>query len=854
MTDRSVNRITALAIFLTSLIVYLMTMAVTVSFWDAGEFIAASYSLGIPHSPGTPLYVLVGRVFCLLPVAMSAAQKVNLLSTVSAALGVLMAYLIMANVVRMMFGAGRTAAGRFIRLAGPVIGSFYLMFSSTYWTNASESEVYALSTFVMGFCCVLVLRWLKNPSGEVDDLTRSRITESATPQEVKVILGREEEKRKRHSTSLILLIVYLLSLGIGFHLGTVMVYGGIFFMILMVREKTFSNFELIVFTFGFAVIVADMTLHKQSNLTIIGLVILAILVMWTVMSKGKFALVASLLFFLGISVHLFLLIRSHMNPELDMVDPETWRALYAHLRREQYPPMNVFVRKASPLWQTGQFLRYFVDQFRILGDVKAGPLNIGALSVFIPTALGLYGIGVNFLRERKTWVLNFTNLAVHTIGMIILLNFSDHEPRERDYFYGPGFYFFSLFIGIGASSMLMMLAGHLRESGKKIARVVIPVGVILIVFSILPARVHWFSHDRSDNWLARDYAYNMLTGCEPDAILITNGDNDTYPLWYIQTVEGYRRDVKVVNRMLLNTAWYVKQLRDHEPPVPIELTDIEIERLRPVRDSRDGSIIWTYTRVLDHIVRTTNWKRPIYFGVTVPKEVWEVYADYLEMQGMVRRLVARKGRYMVNDFQMARNMRDIFEYRGVLNEDGTADTSLFKSLDVTTMYQNYSVATMQLAFNKGRKNEYPEAIEWAEMSFAISPTFDWGRKELGIYYMHNRQYDKAIEYFKSEQVRDPDNCDFHLGVAAVYEAMGDLDSALDALARSSDEMIACRDIFTHGFNIAARLGRRARAKEFVKKWLDLHPEDREMANFYADIDRILDQETAAEDSVDSGGE
>ncbi|MBU8923211.1 MAG: tetratricopeptide repeat protein, partial [Bacteroidales bacterium] len=686
------------------------------------------------------------------------------------------------------------------------------------------------------------------------DETKKSITASATPPEVKAMLGREEEKRKRHSTSLIFLIVYLLSLGIGFHLGTVMVYGGIFFMMLMVREKTFSNFELIVFTFGFAVIVADMTLHKQSNLTIIGLVILVILVLWTVMSKGRFALIASLLFFLGISVHLFLLIRSHMNPELDMVDPETWRALYAHLRREQYPPMNVFVRKASPLWQTGQFLRYFVDQFRILGDVKAGPLNIGVLSVVIPTALGLYGIGVNYLRERKTWVLNFTNLAVHTIGMIILLNFSDHEPRERDYFYGPGFYFFSLFIGIGASSMLLMLAGYLRESGRKIARVVIPVGLILIVFSILPARVHWFSHDRSDNWLARDYAYNMLTGCEPDAILITNGDNDTYPLWYIQTVEGYRRDVKVVNRMLLNTSWYVKQLKDQEPGVPIDLTDIEIERLRPVRDSRNGNIIWTYTRVLDHIVRTTNWKRPIYFGVTVPKEVWEMYSDYLEMQGMVRRLVAKKGRYMVNDYQMARNMRDIFEYRGVLTEDGKTETSLYKSIDVTTMYQNYSVATMQLAFNAGRKKEYPEAIDWAERSFAISPAFDWGRKELGIYYMHNRQYDKAIEYFKSQQVRDPDNCDFHLGVAAVYETMGDLDSALDVLALSSDVAIACRDIYTHGFNIAARLGRRTEAKEFVKKWVDLHPEDREMANFYADIDRILDEESARRDSTDSGVE
>ncbi len=161
MSGKNLSRALAAGILLVSLAVYLMTMAVTVSFWDSGEFVATSYILGIPHSPGTPLYVLVGRVFCLLPLAMSAAQKVNLLSTVSAALGVLMAYLAMAMVVRFMFGKPKTAAEKFAHYAGPLAGSFFLMFSDTYWTNASEAEVYALSTFVMGFCTVLALRWLE---------------------------------------------------------------------------------------------------------------------------------------------------------------------------------------------------------------------------------------------------------------------------------------------------------------------------------------------------------------------------------------------------------------------------------------------------------------------------------------------------------------------------------------------------------------------------------------------------------------------------------------------------------------------------------------------------------------------
>ncbi len=281
-----------------------MTMAVTVSFWDSGEFISVSYILGIPHSPGTPLYVLVGRVLTMLPLPMSVAQKVNFLSVLTGSLGVLMAFLVSSSVLRFMYGEPKKLAGKLAHIAGPAAGSLFLVFSDTYWTDATEAEVYALSAFVMGLCTLLALKWLWAHT--------SRAVEGA---------GTAVESERTDSRSLVLLIVYLLALGIGFHLGTILVYGGIFLMILMVGRKSFSNFELFVVTFGMAILVADMTLYLDTSITLVLLSIFGVLLLWTSLSKGRFALQASLLFILGLSVHLFMYIRSAHDPAIDMVDP-----------------------------------------------------------------------------------------------------------------------------------------------------------------------------------------------------------------------------------------------------------------------------------------------------------------------------------------------------------------------------------------------------------------------------------------------------------------------------------------------------------------------------------------------------
>ena len=839
MSDRKLNYLIASLVFLLALIIYVMTMAARVSFWDSGEFIATSYILGIPHSPGTPMYVLVGRVFTMLPLGISIAQKVNFLSALCGALGVLMAYLVMHYVVRMMFKGAADGLKKFILYAGPVTGSLFLTFSDTYWWDATEAEVYALSAFVMGLCVVLALKWYQNPAGVLGKGRKKIILEEMGKQEGKKEISRLEQIRKKHSRNLVLLIIYLLSLGIGFHLGTILIYGGVFILLLLVKDKAISNFELLVFTFGMAVLVADMTLYKNSMITVVGLLIFLVLLIWCSLSEGWFAVSATALFILGISVHLYLYIRSGLDPAIDEVDPETWRALYYVIRREQYPPLNVFQRKASWIFQFKFFWNYFYNQFRMWGDYSIGILNIGKLSILVPLVLGLYGIGTHFSRERRSWYLVFISFLLNSLGLIVFLNFSADEVRERDYFYSGAFYFFTIFIGIGATSLLILARDYFRERKMQVRRYVLSLGVLLVICAILPARHHWFKHDRSENYLARDYAFNLLAPLEPDAIIFTNGDNDTFPLWYIQTVENFRTDVRVANLSLLETNWYIRQLRDQEPRIPINMTDQEIRNLRPMR-MKNGGIFWRRDQAVRKIITESIWERPVYFAVTVPSEIWDPYRKHLEMQGMVRRLVDYRGDHMMDEYAMIRGFRDFFMYRGVLTGEGEVDNSVYKTEDTRSMFVNYSVAAFQIAQIKASEGNYEDAIEWGELSLKFNETFEWTRKYLGLYYNRSGQTGKAIEFYKSLIEEDPYVGAYYAGLITVYEESGQPLAALEVVDRGISNVPDERDLYVYGFQISTGLGRPESARMYINKWLARHPGDQDFRNLSENFMKMME--------------
>ena len=145
------------------------------------------------------------------------------------------------------------------------------------------------------------------------------------------------------------------------------------------------------------------------------------------------------------------------------------------------------------------------------------------------------------------------------IAIVIYLNQAAYEPRERDYVYSTSFYTFSVWISMGIASIFYLIQKIKPLQNKKITAVIC---LLSLSLPTLMGHQNWDDHDRSKQYLPHDLAYNMLQSCAPNAILFTNGDNDTFPLWYLQQVEGIRTDVRIVNLSLLASSWYINQIKD----------------------------------------------------------------------------------------------------------------------------------------------------------------------------------------------------------------------------------------------------------------------------------------------------
>jgi len=217
----------------------------------------------------------------------------------------------------------------------------------------------------------------------------------------------------------------------------------------------------------------------------------------------------------------------------------------------------------------------FIDEAR-LGHQDELPDSIESNKArnkyyLLPLFLGLIGMVFQFKKHQKDfWVVLFLFILTG-IAIVVYLNQYPFQPRERDYAYAGSFYAFTIWIGLGALAIYDMVRKKMKEPGSAI----IATTVCLILVPGILAKENWDDHDRSGRYTARDFASNYLNSCEENAILFTNGDNDTFPLWYAQEVEGIRTDVRVVNLMLLNTDWYIDQMKRKaydSDPVPFSLT------------------------------------------------------------------------------------------------------------------------------------------------------------------------------------------------------------------------------------------------------------------------------------------
>lgn len=863
-------------VFAVTQIAYLLTVTVSCPFWDSGEYIATSYTLGIPHPPGTPLYVLIGRVFSLVPLFPQIATRVNYFSAFASSLACVFTYLIVIEIIRRQAGRkagpGDRRSDRSVELAtgvdGPArpvgwigfcagsVAAFFVAFGRTFWDNAIEAEVYAASSMIMALCVWLILFW-----------------------------ARPGDRSRR--TGLFALLYYLVCLSIGIHLGVFLVVPSIILFALLVERRIFGQgMWAALFVSGLLLAIHPgllPTIGWKLWVPILGVVILLSVIggfRQTHPAFGPRGLLTwcAIAAILGLSTHAYLMIRASLHPFINEADPSTWDALWKVLIRDQYKPPNPFETRQAP-WGA-QFNRHF---FQYAKDQYALGMAPAWLGYLIPYLIGSVGVVWHYLREKKSFLLILSIYLITSVAMVFYLNFREEEVRDRDYFFVASFQFFAIWIGLGVAAILEMFgstspaeessaesSGSVPVAERGVSRrqgsprwMFFLAGGLTICLPLLTMRHYWPSHDRTEFHVATDYAYNILQPLEPNAIIFTNGDNDTFPLWYIQAVEKLRTDVRVVNLSLLNTDWYLKQVRDDAPRVDLGWSDQEIQfasdfpLIKAMSDANyggwnrerletflDQSGLRPYVRSLEEQIITKDLavariidqeygKRPIYIAVTVP-----------DVMGLEPRMVMEGLVFRIEDpipdqperLDLERTLHvvhDVYRFRGILEPDGTHDYDVYKDENARRLTQNYSAALIQAADEQFNRNDRQGALGSIRLAHEISPNSNAIDYSLGVLYLRHHEWELAEKVFSELADRGYRQVLAYRYLGRAQEARGELDDAefsyRRALAADPTDFEGMRDLFSFLWEVQ-RSGDAALA--VLEDWLRRHPEDRDIQAVY----------------------
>ncbi len=969
--DRS-NAIIAGIVWLIAMTIYGMTKAPTLSFWDCGEFIAAAGILGVPHPPGSALYILVGRIFSLLPIAEDIAVRINLLSGVCSAFAAMFGYLIVVRLLRGWFADQGSLFNRAIIYAGAASGALFAAFSLTNWNNSVEAEVYGMAMMMMFaiiwlglvyhqhaettfgqkimmlavFIGVLgigvhmvvymavpiaglffVLRkdapnwvWfavaiffalelylifaLSSPPGEVafyvpiaivalfyflymfsyervpryqmfialgfvlslaplfgDLLARftgadglkspfeilGAIAFIATNLGAVLLLNRyrqfrNEENAARHLLApgafVIAATVLVLLLMIGFDmrdlpesaykaflLGTV-VLAGVFGWIIrqhlrwdiLIVLAAASTVIIGVVPFFYALAVATLII------TLLGLA------NW--LPNWRNALLVLLAAIMGFSVNLFIPIRARENPAINENDPTTVSATIDFLDRKQYGQTSMFERmfKRRAEWenQFGNHRRmgfwgFFHEQYGLKGQYSV---------LFI--LVGLFGAWEVVRRRPKGGVVLSLLLLLASVGLILYMNFSDGtrqqiltgpshlEVRDRDYFFTPAFMIFGLAIGIGLTFLVSAVrdaVARLGGAGKAITALV----SLVFLSPVIAGAGNYHIADRSGNYIPYDYGQNLLMSAEENSILFTHGDNDTFPLWCLQEVYGFRTDVKVVNLSLANTHWYIKQVRSS---LGLELpwTDEQIMQLRPQR-IQGGGYYRLQDAVVDALIDRYYGERPVYFSVTVGggarRYRGQPLDDRLTMHGMLFEVQEPHGGINVDVDYSLNFFENLFRARGVNDPD------VYKDEATERLTRNYGNAFLMVADTIRRAGDYETAERlvaeaWRKVPYAGDlPDF------LASLYSERGKVEKLAELIESSDEGNKKWMKVLLGRA--YMSQGDTTLGIQAL----ENLIRTNPGYRTALDELMRIQYARRNMEGIKNalrlWIELNPDDRQMA-------------------------
>ncbi|RYY70497.1 MAG: DUF2723 domain-containing protein [Chitinophagaceae bacterium] len=685
MSFKRINNITGWVICLIACAVYIMTMEATGSLWDCGEFLSSAYKLQIPHPPGAPLFVLIGRIFMIPFDPEHAATGGNLMSALASGFTILFLFWSITHFARKIVRRENpelTLANTVAIMAAGVVGALAYTFSDSFWYSAVEGEVYALSSFFTAIVFWAMLKWDQAVEEEQEQGIHGNFT---------------------RADKWIILIFYLMGLSIGVHLLNILTIPAIVVIYYYRKHKATNWGTFWAFLIGCVITgfiqkaVIQWTIQGAGNMDILfvnsfgmpffsGFVFFFVLMAaiiffglriakknnWNFLKLGLWSFTFMLV---GYSTYLTTMIRSSADTSVDMFNVDNPVTLVGYLGREQYGDWPILYgqdftaevedvdvketfikangkyekngRKVSyvyapadkhffpRMWdqsndqghadyyadwagigkdQQGNYerkptvgenfqfffsyqinwmyWRYFMWNFAgkqndvqgiSMGNVRDGnwktgigffdQMRLGDQSKLpdtlknnkannsyyaLPFILGLLGLFYQIRKDgRDALVVGllffFTGLAI-----VLYLNQAGNQPRERDYAFVGSFYAFAFWIGLGVLYVRELLSPaikNLKNAGFAAG------AICLLLVPFIMGKEGWDDHDRSKKKLASDLAKDYLQSCAPNAILISFGDNDTYPLWYAQEVEGIRPDIRVINSSLLGTDWYINQLR-----------------------------------------------------------------------------------------------------------------------------------------------------------------------------------------------------------------------------------------------------------------------------------------------------
>jgi len=902
MNYKLFHRITAVIVFLISVFVLFSTVQPSVSFWDCGEFIASSYYIQVPHPPGTPFFLILGRIFSIIPFAENIALRINIISVLSSALSILFLYLIAVKLIENYRGKKPEnildAFGTYIAAA---VGALSFSFSDTFWFNGVEAEVYAFSTLLFAMVTWLMIRWHERADQKDNEKYLLMIayligistgvhlmSVLAIVPVTMVILFRkyvdnEEALRKTGFIFLahviILVVISLAMWGAQksqtpptpeeyqsfdtkfklMALGISILIMGIFWKKIFNRNSFYmpiiiGGIALFVTYPGVVKFIPALMTAIAGNNVMIGVFLL--LIIFAALGYGvnysikeqkptlHLIFMSFIFVFIGFTTFAMVIIRANENPPMNENEPDKFTELVSYLNREQYGDFPIFKRRfATEPHQQGIYTNYSSDldffwsyqmnhmmtrywlwnyagregweqdaganvaPFNQIGNFFGKFLGVkfegdAKDSLYgIPFLLGLLGIYFHFKKDWKmasVFMIMFIFMGYLTA---FYQNQQQPQPRERDYFYVGAFFVFSIWIAFGVRGLIDLAYVKIKNVSFKNAAVVAILAAAVILVPIRMLQANYFTHDRSKNWVPWDYSYNLLQSCAPNGILFTNGDNDTFPLWYMQDVEGVRRDVKIVNLSLLNTPWYIKQLKNNDPyhvgTIKIRLTDDQIEQVRPIQwqtqnvtiqtpkpssngsisdifkqyEIRDSSVIkagsFTFKmeptlnfgdvkaiRVQDimvkEIVESNIWERPIYFAVTCSEDSKIGLDDYLKMKGMSSQIVPEKrvpGIEFVNEDVLSKQLftnkvHSNKNYEPGFNFRGLNDPAIFFDDNHRRMSQNYRSAFIRLALYYINVNKKDLAINTLDLMETKMPR-NVLKIELGLLYEIGNLYFNA---------------------------------------------------------------------------------------------------------------